>query len=385
MVKYQNLKNNLFPVVDYSELFKNSDSYNLLVDYLTLAFSNDSIFIEHYLKLLVSENSDYAIYDFKGYQFSVSRFNGRFGAGLKFYVSYNSIPVEFCTIQKIEKWFHTSVSDGHNKTLYTCEFKGQYFRLESIGYFDKNLWKDFVYLAFNKENGRITRLDRTIDFFQKNKSSKKWLYIVSPLQFFTKSGIRSNVSIDSRQKWKSFKVSNNGWENLEKIDYGNWYYGSRKGKRVYFRMYDKLKDLNQSTGKWKELLYFDYLKCQKVVRVEFECLYRFCYWYTIKTFNELLEKCDSVFHISNVDWKWKTCYEFKHSENVIDLKHNENRKVRYIENFGQHWYTIFENSFNCYSILNEQILKRSESQFIPYTKNKIKEFLNDAINSIDKI
>lgn len=382
MVKYQNLKNNLFPIVDYSELFKNSDSYNLLVDYLTLAFSNESLFIEHYLKLLVSENSDYSIYDFKGYQLSVSRFKGRFGAGLKFYVSYNSIPVEFCTIQKIELWF-ASKNTWINKTLYTCEFKGQYFRLEAIWYLDKDLWKDFVSVAFNGENARITRLDRTIDFFQKKKHTKNNLYIVSPLQFFTKSGIRSNVSIDSRQKWKSFKVSKNGWENLEKVDYWNRYYWSRKWKRVYFRMYDKLKDLNQSTWKWKELLYLDYLKCQKVVRVEFECLYRFCYWFTIKTFEALLEKCDSVFHISNVNWQWKTCYEFKHSENVIDLYKNEFRKVRYIENFGQHWYTIFENSFNCYSILSDQILKRSETQFIPFTKNKIKEFLNDAIKSLD--
>lgn len=382
MKNYQNWKNNLFPVIDYSELYKNSDSYNLLVDYVKIAFNNESLFIEHYLKLLVSENSDYAIYDFDWYQFSVSRFNGRFGAGLKFYVSYNSIPVELCTIEKIERTFSSSLN-GQNQTLYTCEFKGQYFRLESVGYFDKDFWKKFVLFAFNNENGRITRVDRTIDFIQKEKSLKKSLYIVSPLQFFTKSWIRSNACVDSLQKWKSFKISNNWWQNLEKIDYWNWYYGSRKWKRVYFRMYDKLKDLNQSTWKWKELLYLDYLKYQKVVRVEFECLYKFCYWFTINTFESLLEKCDSVFHISNVDWKWKTCYEFKYNENVIDLHNNEMRKIRYLDNFGQHWFTIFENNFNPYIILNNQIISRTEKQFIPYAKDKIKTYINDALNNID--
>ena len=375
-------KNTLFPVVDYSELVNNSDSYKVLIDYLKIAFSKQSVFVESYLKLLVSENSDYSNYTFKWYVLSISRFNWKTGPGLTFYVSYNSIPVELCTICRIDK----AIADGGSwyKTLYTCEFKGQYFRLETIGFFDSWFWKDFVSLVFNNENGRITRLDRTVDFFQKEEDKNKKLYIVSPLQFFTKSGIRSNSSIRSLQNWKALKVSANWWTHLEKVDYWNWYYWSRKGKRVYFRMYDKLKDLNQSTWKGKELLYIDYLKHKKVIRVEFECLYKFCYWFTIKSIDLLLEKCDAVFHISSSEWKGKTCYEYKASDNVIDFSSKHTDFVaRYFENFGQHWYTIFENNINPFVLLNDQIIKRTESQFIPYAKNKIKDFLREATDSID--
>lgn len=130
------------------------------------------------------------------------------------------------------------------------------------------------------------------------------------------------------------------------------------------RVYDKLKDLRKETWKWKELLYIDYLKNTKVIRVEFECMQRFCHWFTLKTLNDLLEKCDTIFHFNDKKRYWATCYEYKHSENIIDLSvKNEEFKVKYFENFWQHWYTIFENDINPYLLLNEQIKREQKPSY----------------------
>lgn len=376
--KWNLQKNTLFPTVNYYELTMNSDCYKLFVDYLKVSYNDKSIILDHYKNLLVSENSDNSLLELNWIVISVNSFYWKFGFGLRFTVSYNSIPVELCTVQFMEKWFN-------DKVLYTIEFKWQYFRLEDIWYFEKWFFKKVCKYFFGSSVWNITRIDRTIDFIQKKDSSSKNLYIVSPIQFLGRSWIRDNWNCNLIQKWKAVKAySKQGREKLEKIDFWNWYYGSRKWKRVYFRMYDKKKDLSQSTWKWKELLYLDYMWYKKVVRCEFECLYRFCFGYTLDTLDKLIEKCDSVFHLSDNEWKGATCYEYKHSENVIDLnRKSEYFKLRYFDNFWQHWFTIFENDINPYLILNEQIKNRTESQFLPYTKIKIKDFLREASDSID--
>lgn len=385
MNKLWNLqKNTLFPSVNYTELKKNSDSYKLFVDYLKLWFQKESVVIDSYLKLLVSENSDMSILEFKWYTISVNSFRGRFWLWLRFSVSYNSISVELCTVQFIRCFVNDNCA-----TKYVCEFKWQYFRLETMWYFEQWFYKVFCDYLFNKEDGAILRIDRTCDFFLKEHTDSKNLYLVSPFQLLWKNGIRANTNTRIFGKWKELKALLNAWNGLEKKDSPNWYYGSRNGKRVMLRVYDKLKDLRKETGKWKELLYIDYLKNEKIIRVEFECMQRFCMknnWisYLLSELNELLEKCDSVFHFNEKERYGATCYEYKAIENVIDLSSkSQSFQLKYFDNFWQHWYTIFENNVNPYVILNEQILDRTEKQFIPYTKNRIKDFLREATDSID--
>lgn len=373
--KWNLQKNTLFPSVNYTELRKNSDIENKFIDYLKISYSRESLFCDRYISLLVSDNSDNSLFEFDWYTFSINRFKANLGPWFKLFVSYNNIPVEFCTIIRYEKWL--KCLDG--KIKYSCEFKWQYFRLETLWYFDKWFYKQFLEYAFEGEDGRIVRVDRTIDFMQKNTSSDKKLYIVSPLQLLWKTWIRDNATSHQFQKWKAIKTFWNGWENLEKIDYWNWYYGSRKWKRVMLRVYDKQKDISRNTWKWKELLYLDYLKMKRVVRVEFECQTKFCYWYNISTLDKLIEKCDSVFHLSENEWKGSTCYEYKAKDNVIDLENqSEKFKIRYFDSFSQHWYTIFENNINPFNVLSQWIIERTESQFVPYTKNKLKDFLRET-------
>lgn len=372
-------KNTLFPSIDYSELKKNSDSYKLFIDYLKLWYLKESLIIESYLNLLVSENSDISLLEYKWYVINIRSFVWKLGRWLTFYVSYNSIPVELCTVQKIERGFWLKTD-----TNYTLEYKWQYFRLEESGYFDKWFYKTFSDYLFNWENPDIIRIDRTCDFFLKENTKDKKLYLVNPLLLLWKDWIRANTDTKAMWKWKELLNLANPKQNKEKIDCINWYYWNRKWKRVMLRVYDKLKDLRKETWKWKELLYIDYLKNTKVIRVEFECMQRFCHWFTLKTLNDLLEKCDTIFHFNDKKRYGATCYEYKHSENIIDLSaKNEDFKVKYFENFWQHWYTIFENDINPYLLLNEQIKKRTESQLLPYTKNKIKDFLREASDSID--
>lgn len=382
--KWNLQKNTLFRQLDYSELKKNSDSYKLLIDYLKLWYQRESIIIESYLKLLVSENSDNSLLEFKWYTISINSFKGRFGLWLRFTVSYNSIPVELCTVQTIR----CSVNDKC-LTKYICEFKWQYFRLETMWYFDKWFYNVFCNYLFCGEIWHILRLDRTCDFFLKEKTKHKNLYLVSPFQLLWQDWIRANTWTKIFWKWKELKALISPWNSIEKIDSPNWYYGSRLWKRVMLRVYDKLKDLRKDTGKWKELLYIDYLKCAKVIRVEYECMQKFCMKkngenYMITELNDLLEKCDSVFWFNDNERYGATCYNYVAKDNVIDFdKKTKSFQLRYFENFWQHWFTIFENNINPYVILNDEILKRQESQFISYAKNKIKDFLREANDSLD--
>lgn len=377
--KWNLQKNTLFPSVDYSELKKNSDSYKLFIDYLKLWYRKESVLIEKYLKLLVSENSDTSLLEYMWYVISIRSFYWKLGRWLIFSVSYNSISVELCEVQKVERFFWSQ-----SYTKYTVDMKGQYFRLEEMWYFDKWFYKSFCDYLFNNENPNILRIDRTCDFFLKESTKEKKLYLIWPLFLLWKDWIRANTDTKTIGKWKEFLELFNPNQITEKKDAVNWYYGNRKWKRVMLRVYNKLKDLKKDTWKWKELLYIDYLKNEKVIRVEFECMYKFCYWYTLENLSELIEKCDSVFHFSEVPRKGATCYEYKASENVIDLSHKEDDFIiKYFENFWQHWYTIFENNIDCYSLLNKQILKRTESGLIPYTKKRIKEFLNNALKSLN--
>lgn len=378
--KWNLQKNTLFPSINYTEFRNNSDCENRFIDYLKVAFSRASLVVEKYINLLVSDNSDNSLLEFQWYNLSINTFRGNLWRGVKFFVSYNSIPVELCTIIKYEK----GLDSLHGKIRYSCEFKWQYFRLETLGFFEKWFYKDFMNYVFEWEDGNIVRIDRTIDFMQYNSSKDKKLYIISPLQLLWKSWIRDNAITHWYQKWKAMKTFWNWWENLEKVDYWNRYYGSRKWKRVMLRVYDKQKDISRNTWKWKELLYIDYMKMKRVVRVEFECMTKFCYWYKVSTLLDLLEKCDSVFHLSDNEWKGATCYEYKARENVVNFDDlSEDFKLRYFQSLWIHWYTIFENNINPYVILNNEILNRTEKQFIPYTKNKIKDFLREATDSID--
>ena len=377
--KWNSQKNTLFPSVDYSELKKNSDSYKLFIDYLKLWYKKESLFIEKYLKLLVSENSDTSILEFDWYTITFRSFYWKTWRWLLFTVSYNSIPVELCEVQKVERFFWKN-----SYTKYTIEFKWQYFRLEEMWYFDKWFYKKFSDYLFNSENPNILRVDRTCDFFLKNITKEKKLYLVGPLLLLWKDWIRANTDTKTMWKWKELLELFNPNQSKTRQDTVNRYYWNRKWKRVMLRVYDKLKDLKKETWKWKELLFIDYLKNDKIIRVEFECMYRFCYWYTLETLSELLEKCDSVFHFNDVPRKWSTCYEYKASENIIDLNHKDKEfKIKYFENFWQHWYTIFENNINCYWVLTEHIIKRTESGLIPYSKKRIKQFLNETLNSIN--
>lgn len=373
--KWNLQKNTLFPSVNYTELRKNSDIENIFVDYVKIAYKNTSLFCEKYAKLFISDNSDTWLYEFEWYTFSINHFRANLWPWFKLFVSYNNIPVEFCTIIKYTKGLKSL--DG--KIKYTVEFKWQYFRLETMWYFEKWFYTKFLEDTFEWEDWNIIRVDRTIDFMQKKSSSDKQLYIISPLQLLGKSWIRDNATSHQYQKWKAMKTFWNGWENLEKVDYWNWYYGSRKGKRVMLRVYDKQKDIGRNTWKWKELLYIDYLKMKRVIRVEFECQTRFCYWYKVSTFDKLLEKCDSVFHLSENEWKGATCYEYKLKDNVINFDdQSPDFCSRYIDSFSQHWYTIFENDINPYNVITQWILERTESQLVPYAKNKLKDFLRET-------
>ena len=383
--KWNLQKNTLFPSVNYTELQKNSDYENKFVDYLKIAYERTSLVVERYLWLLVSDNSDNSLFEFEGFVFSINSFQANLWRWIKLFVSYNNISVEVCTIIKYEK----GLERVKENIKYTCEFKWQFYRLETIGVFDKLFYKRLLDYLFEWEDGRIVRIDRTIDFMQKKTSTDKQLYIISPLQLLWKSGIRDNATGHWYQKGKAMKTFWNGWENLEKVDYWNWYYWSRKWKRVMLRVYDKQKDIMRNTGKWKELLYIDYLKMKKVVRVEFECQTRFCYWYNISTLDKLIEKCDSVFHLSENEWKGATCYDYKTSQNIIDLwEKSEKFKSRYFDSFCLHWYTIFENDINCFHLLKNAIIdnyqnEKEKVQFVSQTKNKIKQYLERTIQDLD--
>lgn len=373
--KWNLQKNTLFPSIDYSELRKNSDYENKFIDYLKIAYSHPSLWVERYLWLLKSDNSDNAYFEFKGHNISINSFQWNLGRGLKLFVNYNNIPVELCTIIKYEK----GLKSIQWKILYSIEFKGQFYRLMAMNFFYALFPLEFCETIFEGEDGRIVRVDRTIDFMQKKTSKDKQLYIISPIQLLWKTGIRDNAISHWYMKGKAVKVYWNWWENLEKVDYWNRYYGSRKWKRVMLRVYDKIKDLSRNTWKWKELLYIDYMKMKKVVRVEFECQTRFCFGYTLRTLPKLLEKCDSVFHLSSNEWKGATCYEYKERENVIDLNNqSEYFKLRYFDSFVQHWFTIRENKINCFEVLIDWLYEKydfidlkEKSQLLPLVMEEI--------------
>lgn len=128
----------------------------------------ESLIIESYLNLLVSENSDISLLEYKWYVINIRSFVWKLGRWLTFYVSYNSIPVELCTVQKIERGFWLKAD-----TNYTVEYKWQYFRLEESGYFDKWFYKTFSDYLFNWENPDIIRIDRICDFFLKENTKDK--------------------------------------------------------------------------------------------------------------------------------------------------------------------------------------------------------------------
>jgi len=180
-------------------------------------------------------------------------------------------------------------------------------------YLDKLVWEDIeLFREFD-----ISRLDYKFDLF--------FNYDFRPPLPWEMLKLRKNVV------WEDFKI----WEEVVW-----WTYWSKVSKRVKLRFYDKLVD---SQKKWKMLLYKDYFKWQKVYRLEFELLNKFCRWYTYWNYIELVEKfIDSLY----IELPTKIFYDY--DKNTLL---NEQERIRYFKDFIGRWREIAKAGFNPFVIL----------------------------------
>ena len=227
-----------------------------------------------------------------------------------------SVPIILYNVFDDERW-------RQYKSYWKIDLYGMYWRLVELWW----LWWDFIESFFEEDEkdilhySNITRMDYKIDLFYKEDVS-----LPNPKELLK---IRKNSKLSLNVMWS------------EEIE--NRWYWSKSSKRVYLRVYDKLKD---TEVKWKYVFYEDYFNYKKVVRIEFELLNHFCKWYKYKDYLQLVEKLrDSM----KVKYLWKVFYEYNDEPDFNRVY----ERVRYFKDFIWRWYRILENWYNPFVILYE--------------------------------
>jgi len=252
-----------------------------------------------------------------------------------------SVPIILYNVFDDERW-------RQYKSYWKIDLYGMYWRLVELWW----IWWDFIESFFEEDEkdilhySNITRMDYKIDLFYKDDVS-----LPDPKELLK---IRKNSKLSLNVMWS------------EEIE-SRWYW-SKSSKRVYLRVYDKLKD---TEVKWKYVFYEDYFNYKRVIRIEFELLNHFCKWYKYKDYLQLVEKLrDSM----KVKYLWKVFYEYNDEPDfnrVIE-------RVRYFKDFVWRWYRILENGYNPFVILYEGLKdkKVKEEELIDLVYNLYEKVWN---------
>ena len=174
-------------------------------------------------------------------------------------------------------------------------FYGSFFRLIDTGY----LVSDYLQVVLTwftcPSDALISRIDYRLDFLLGEKVNIPTIPNI----------LKHSFSLSNVREWKKGQTLT------------NWQVGDKKSKSVVFRLYDKLLD---SSKKWKDFLYLDYYRFESVHRIEFECNLKFCFWYTIKQLDSLLDKVYKVFWISENKRLWQILHRYDSHKLVYNRK-----------------------------------------------------------------
>lgn len=296
------------------------------IDYLRLNFRESVPYLDKILDRLDWDNSNFYIDEVEDFTYT-KVFTTSWPAIICSLV-YNDLPIPFFMYNR----FYES-SKGFTQWVYArLDFYGSYFRLEEIGVLP--LWwrENFVY-DISKEDPTITRIDYCVDLFY--KKLKKSLIDPEDLLPILKNPIRyeNNEPIYH----KIFSFTNKYWWLGSWSVWKNWY------KRVTFRMYDKLED---SSVKWKYFLYDDYFNWKSVHRMELQFWPSFTRWFTVSTFDLLLDKVWSIFQVSKVGFDWPLFYNYSWIDDITEFN-----QLHYTKQYVGRWRRFFESWINPYIIL----------------------------------
>lgn len=217
------------------------------------------------------------------------------------------------------------------KSLWKIDLYWSFFRFVEIWYFDfGNFYKKFFWVDLD-----ISRVDYKFDFIGLG---------VEDLVSIIKLKIRKNSRVYEIKKDKL-------------LTYAVW---SKTAKRVFLRVYDKIEDI---LYKNKSVFYDDYLehKNEWVVRLEFEFLNHFCYWYSYYRLSDLIDKVYSYIWFKN---SWKKYVYFERKESV------EYNLLYSVRNFVGRGKKILEMGQNPFVLLYNFLLQ-------DYDKNKIIDLVYD--------
>jgi len=276
-------------VDNFLKYFKKFDMVLEWVDYCRVSLDEPIKYFEDLPLNFTNQNS--IVREIFGYNVAFMKLRLQFGLCIMVVISYNDVPIPLFLYNILDVRKNIDYRSYWTFTIYGSTYKfAQKEKLSIDQFLEEIIWKsDFEKI----QDSDLSRLDYRFDFCSYEEKSFPGLNLFMN----QRKEVRSRI----HKKWKD--------------EIQSWDCWSRKSKRVYYRMYNKIDEIK----KYQKLaIYDDYLQFKTVQRFEFELLNKFCKWYKYRDIDAIILKLKQLIKLDDEKFSWKIYYEAPECERRYD-------------------------------------------------------------------